>query len=535
MSKQGVSTVTKPRWFAWAAHLHLGEAAGELVYFLLTLAPVAGLAWSLLLRLVKGDAGRLIPARSWRLLGQSVGLALGVAGLAAVLGLGVALWLATGRGKWPQALRRAVIAPLLIPPYIYALTWLALLARRGWVNRGLESLLGITVSAYGFHTTILILGLVFSPIVTLITLAALDAVDPQLVEMARTLAPDRRTWTGVLLPLILPALLAGMGLVVALTLVEYGVPALLEFNVYTMGIYADFSQHGDPVQAMGAALPLFLPAVLLISLTQAAWRQTPLRARPGGSPVLSSLSRPRLMQCWIGASAIFLILGVLAPLAVLCWQSQGLPSTWQAVSAARQDLLNSLILALGSAILGTLIALPSARRLARGAPHWLWALYALPLTVPAPLFGVGLIHLWNRPLAPGIYGGPAMLVLAHMGRFLPFAVLALVTQGRQVDPALHEAARLHDVGRLRRAVQVHLPLMGPGLLAAGTVVLVLSLGELGASLLVVPPGTATLSLRLFNLLHYGASASVAGLALLVLLLVGLIGGLVLYLTHRRYA
>ena len=50
------------------------------------------------------------------------------------------------------------------------------------------------------------------------------------------------------------------------------------------------------------------------------------------------------------------------------------------------------------------------------------------------------------------------------------------------------------------------------------VVFALTLGELGATLLVIPPGQSTLTLRLYNYLHYGASEEVAGLSLLLTVL-----------------
>jgi iron(III) transport system permease protein len=300
-----------------------------------------------------------------------------------------------------------------------------------------------------------------------------------------------------------------------------------------MEVYADFGQSGDPVQALGLALPLLVPAVLLVVVSQSAWGRTPLRARPGGCAVLRDLLPSSALRYWTQVSALIFAAGVLAPVVVLLSQVEGEEPIWHAVRAARQEIRLSLALALGSAILTTLLAWPSARMLARRRSGGLWALYALPLTVPAPLFAIGLIHLWNRPLGTAIYGSPAMLLLAHVGRFLPFAAFALVAQFRQVDPLLHEAAQLHPVGWHRRAAYVHLPLLAPGLFATGGIVFVLSLGELGASLLVVSPGSATLSLRLFNLLHYGASGSVAGLALLLLSLVGGIGGLTLTIARGR--
>ena len=47
-------------------------------------------------------------------------------------------------------------------------------------------------------------------------------------------------------------------------------------------------------------------------------------------------------------------------------------------------------------------------------------------------------------------------------------------------------------------------------------VFVLCLGELGSTLLTIPPGMETLSLRIYNLMHYGAHDIVAALAAILL-------------------
>ena len=55
----------------------------------------------------------------------------------------------------------------------------------------------------------------------------------------------------------------------------------------------------------------------------------------------------------------------------------------------------------------------------------------------------------------------------------------------------------------------------PGILAAAGIAFALTTGELGATLLVAPPGKATLTMRIYNFLHYGASDAVAGLCLMM--------------------
>jgi iron(III) transport system permease protein len=50
--------------------------------------------------------------------------------------------------------------------------------------------------------------------------------------------------------------------------------------------------------------------------------------------------------------------------------------------------------------------------------------------------------------------------------------------------------------------------------------MVVAVGDLAASILVVPPGVTTLSIRIFGLLHYGVEDQVAGICLALAVLVG---------------
>ncbi len=94
---------------------------------------------------------------------------------------------------------------------------------------------------------------------------------------------------------------------------------------------------------------------------------------------------------------------------------------------------------------------------------------------------------------------------------------------RRLDPSLWEAARVANVRQVRRLIWVYLPMLAPGLLAAAGLVTALSAGELAATLIVAPPGRATLAMRIYNYLHYGASSSVASLCL-VMVMIAVAGG-----------
>ena len=129
-------------------------------------------------------------------------------------------------------------------------------------------------------------------------------------------------------------------------------------------------------------------------------------------------------------------------------------------------------------------------------------------------------------------------MLASVGRFSPFAMVVLYASLKQL-PVEQEQASLLASGRwMRRIGLIVSPQCRDGIAVAWTLSFIFSVGELGASLLVMPPGAETLTLRIFNLLHYGAHDMVSCLALVVIAMGLTCCGVILRLTglaERRRA
>ncbi|MEU9152565.1 carbohydrate ABC transporter permease [Streptomyces sp. NPDC048417] len=129
--------------------------------------------------------------------------------------------------------------------------------------------------------------------------------------------------------------------------------------------------------------------------------------------------------------------------------------------------LNSLLAALGAALIAVLLATPMAyvmarRRgaLARAATGWVVVSQAFPFVlVIIPLFLV----LKNLRLIDSLFG----LVMVYVVWALPFALWMLVGYVRAVPVELEEAAAVDGAGRLRTLVSVTAPLLAPGIVATG--------------------------------------------------------------------
>ncbi|MGW0757742.1 carbohydrate ABC transporter permease [Streptomyces sp. NPDC002814] len=130
-----------------------------------------------------------------------------------------------------------------------------------------------------------------------------------------------------------------------------------------------------------------------------------------------------------------------------------------------QAAFNSLVAALGAAVIAVLIATPMAyvmarhrTRLARAATGWVVVSQAFPLVlVIIPLFLV----LKNLRLINSVPG----LVMVYVVWALPFALWMLVGYVRAVPAELEEAAAVDGAGRLRTLVSVVAPLLAPGIVA----------------------------------------------------------------------
>ena len=163
----------------------------------------------------------------------------------------------------------------------------------------------------------------------------------------------------------------------------------------------------------------------------------------------------------------------------------------------------------------------------------MWVACLLPFLVPPALTGVGLIALWSPVHRLDVYGSFWMTIVAELARFTPVAIVVFSTWLLRTDLLLVEAALVSGSSWRQIVFKVLLPLAIPGLAAAVGIAFVLSLGEIGANLMVTPAGSATLTMKTYNYLHYGGSQAAAGLCLLLMLLAALGAALPALAIKRR--
>ncbi len=506
-----------PRWAVAAAWIAFAAAA---------LLPLGQLAWDTL----RGEGGwdltavreLLLSENQWRLLANSLMVAAGASVLA--VAIGVPFGFLSERTNLPgrRFLGVLQLVPLLIPPHLHAIVWSRLLAENGPINAFWEPTLGLEAAPLGVFNrpgVVFVLGLAYFPIVTLLTKAGLRTLDPSLEEASLLRQGPLRTITGVALPLVAPHILAGAILVFVFAIVDFGVPDILRVRVYAIEIFIQFSALYDTRAAVALSLPMLVVTLVFVCVQARLMRGRAYVSLSQGVAgtrryLLGKARALALLFC-----GLVLALSVLVPVGTLVF-AVGSPGTYaKALGPAMTSLETSLALALVAAGVTTLLAFVIAHsmlRSRRGVRTALYYLTQVPLAVPPILLGIALIGLWNRPLTGWLYDSLAMVVLGYVAHFLPFAILAIHAGLQQLDPSLEEVAWLTTSNRRRIAGGITLPLVRSGLAAGFLVVFVLAMGELGVTLLIVPPGVETLPVRIYNLMHYGAEEAVAALSLMLL-------------------
>ena len=441
---------------------------------------------------------------NWTLLQNSLLVSAATTCLAVTLGWAAALALGSLELRWRWPMLVLSVVALMLPPFLVTNTWLHYLGLTGvwrdWLPINILSLGG----------TVCILTLMLWPVTTLFTLAAWNRLETAQLEAEPCLVGGSLVrW--ILWPVARPAVMSAAMLTFLLALNQFAVPAILQVKVFPAELWVSFNTTFDYLAAIQLGWPLVvIPLILLTALRRPAWSWNWRNVQP-----TSQLLRQRLGLGWMAGSLVVLViliaLSALLPLGQLIATTRTWTELKPAWLAGESALAHSAGFAVTTAISVVLMGLLTwRRRLERVA----WAFFL----IPGVLLGISLIWLLNRPGLSAFYQSVGVVVLAYTIRFFAIGWSGVSQTMLSVDRSLIDAARMDGASRWQQFRIAVWPQTRMPLAATGYVVYLLCLWDVETLVLIVPPGRETLSLRVFNLLHYGHNDQVNALCLLLLLL-----------------
>ena len=474
------------------------------------------------------------------MLGGTLWVACGVALMSVVIGLPLGVLRGLFTIPLPRLWDLLFLIPFLTPPYIAALSWMLMLQSHGY----LQQLTGWDLNDLLFSRVgiVLVMTLNIFPVVYFAVSRSLLASGQRLAIVARVHGASAwRAFWHITLPMLSPALAAGMLLAFTLAIEEYGVPAALGSRaglvMLTVGIEKKLADW--PVDLPGASLL----SLLLIAVALLAWwlqkrltgdkEVTSVTGKPGenSGAELGWLTLPAvLVMAGVGGLAVVMPGALMVLTSLMSTLSGGIHADnvtlrhFAALFAQQGDALSalatSLSLALASAgvvgLVGLLAAWLVVVQKMKGSA-FVDALSLLPAALPGVVVGVGLILLWNQPFWPvSPYNTWFMLLLSYCCLLLPWPVRYVSSALRQLGNNLEPAARVHGATALQALRLIVLPLVFPALLAAMLMVFAVASRELVTSLLLAPAGTQTVSVFIWRQFEQGSAGEGMAMASLTL-------------------
>lgn len=438
--------------------------------------------------------------------------------IAAAIGLPMAYVMRRVRIKGSSFLDVLIVISYLSPPFIGAYAWIQLLGRNGMVTNWINSILGIRFDGiYGFWGIVLVFTLQSFPLVYMYVSGALKNLDNSLDEAAESLGcTGFQRITKIIVPLVMPTLLASSLLIFMRVFADFGTPMLIGegFKTIPVLIYTQFMSEvgGDDGFAAALCVIVIMLTVLLFFVQRffadrSTYSMTALK--PMAAQKITGIKNI------IAHGFVYLIVGLaILPQVVVIYtsflKSNGgqvftggfaLQSYEATLFAKDNDCIwNTYLLGFAAigiiVVLGILISYLTVRK-KNTLNSALDTITMFPYIIPGSVLGISFLFAFNNP--PILLSGTALImIIAFAIRRMPYTIRSSTAIIGQISPSVEEAAISLGASEMKSFTKVTVPMMMPGVLAGAIMSWVTVISELSSSIILYTNSTQTLTISIYT-------------------------------------
>ncbi|MDY5730860.1 MAG: iron ABC transporter permease, partial [Eubacteriales bacterium] len=188
--------------------------------------------------------------------------------VSSILGLTIAYITRSSKIKGSKWLNILIVVSYLSPPFIGAYAWIQLLGRNGLITKYINAWFGMNFEGiYGFIGIVLVFSLQSFPLVYMYVAGALKNLDNSLNEAAESLGSSTlQRISMVIMPLIVPTLLASSLLVFMRVFSDFGTPMLIGegYRTFPVVLYSQFMGEVAQDDNFAAALCIIIMIITLV-------------------------------------------------------------------------------------------------------------------------------------------------------------------------------------------------------------------------------------------------------------------------------
>lgn len=438
--------------------------------------------------------------------------------LSAVVGLPLAYLMRSVKIRGGSFLNILIVISYLSPPFIGAYAWIQMLGRNGVVTHFINDLFGIHYGGvYGFAGIVLVFTLQSFPLVYIYVSGALKNLDNSLNEAAESLGCSRmgRIWK-IIVPLVMPTLLASSMLVFMRVFADFGTPMLIGEGYQTLPvlIYNQFMGEVSGDDGFAAAICCIVIGLTIVMFfvqrflaTRNTYAMTALK------PMVAEKAKG--LRNILAHLAIYLTVGLaVLPQFVVIYTSFlatnggqvftggfALQSYEATLFAKDNDVIwHTYFLGLCAIaivlVVGVLIAYLSMRK-KNTLNSVLDVVTMFPFIIPGSVLGIAFVFAFNK--SPVILTGTALIMIISFAvRRMPYTVRSSAAVLGNISPSIEEAAVSLGASEMTTFRKITIPMMAPGVLSGAIMSWVTIISELSSSIILYTNSTQTLTVSIYT-------------------------------------
>lgn len=439
----------------------------------------------------------------------------GVSILTSLIGI-ITSWLVTNfnfSGK--KFFEWALILPLSVPPYILAYTYTGLFDASGSVNTFLIEIFNLDISTIIFpnirniYGAVMVFSFTLYPYVYLICRMAFVNHSKSIIESGRVLGLSRiGAFFNLSIPLIRPAIIAGLALVIMETLSDFGAVDHFAISTFTTGIFRTWYGMYDLETAMQLASFLLI-FITIVLFTERISRRKMSFTFENSLYKKTDILKLRGIKNFSAFVICFLpiFMGFLLPIIELInWSISYNLDFFN--SKFIKTSMNSIILAFVAALLCSMFALIinySIRFLKNSFLSFLSSSLSLGYAFPGLILAVGIIQLLTfvdsllitQSLGLILTGSILGLIIAYIIKSYAMASSTIDSSYQRISTYVDDVSKTLGITGWKMLFKIHFPLIKTGVLTSALLVISEVIKELPATLILRPFNFDTLAVSAY--------------------------------------
>ena len=429
--------------------------------------------------------------------------------------------------------RMCVILATMSAPFVGAYAWILLMGRNGAITVFLQSLFpDVEIpSIYGFGGILLVFTTQLFPLVFLYITGAMSKMDNSLMEASVSMGvTGLKRFFKVIVPLIMPSILASGLLVFIRALSDFGTPLLLGegYRTFPVTLYNEFV--GEVSQNKGFASAIGIVAIVITCVIYIIQNIATAKTSFAMSALIPGPKKqPKGIAGVLVHLYSYIVTGIsILPQVYVAYCSFRNTSGQLYVDGYSFQSYREMFGKLGSSVVNTikipvislafilvfavLIAYISVRRRnpLTGAVDMI---SMIPYIIPGTVVGIAMVSSFNRP--PLILTATTVIMIISLViRRLPYTIRSSVATLQQIPLSIEEAAISLGSSKLKTFIRITVPMMSSGIIAGAILSWVTLVTELSTAIFLYTARTQTLTVAIYTQIvrgHYGVASAMATL------------------------